>query len=254
MARVFTPPASIVLAERNGNASLLTSLSVSLWRTSRDAGPARPRHPQSSVTFETVTFDRQILAFVSIHLQLFYTFSSWNNWPLFCTCSLGFHSMIPTNGKSQTKNWFRWIVGLQLNIIYIVYIFSGVAGCYKLFVRRSIIYSFERTRGTRGSVYCFFSQTKLTAIIVNRQWTPLGTDSKRIYTALQIDSKKQSVWLFFCQCKSVWVCGFVWVRVCMICLLMTLGMLWSRHAPVLISLHTIVCSSVPISLWPPSSA
>src|SRR6218665_4158080 len=34
--------------------------------------------------------------------------------------------------------------------------------------------------------------------------------------------KEQSLWLLFCNCKSVSVCGFVWVRECMICLLMTL--------------------------------
>src|SRR6218665_1177090 len=88
-------------------------------------------------------------------------------------------------------------------------------------VRRLIAYNAEQTRGTRGSIYCFFSDktdSNYSQLTINT----LGTDSKRIYTVLQIASKKQSVWLLFCTCKSVSVCGFVWVRVCMICLLMTL--------------------------------
>src|SRR6218665_238633 len=36
--------------------------------------------------------------------------------------------------------------------------FSVVAGCYKLLVRRSIIYSFERTRGTRNLLRSLYSK------------------------------------------------------------------------------------------------
>src|SRR6218665_350557 len=94
---------------------------------------------------------------------------------------------------------------------------------FNYFVRRPITYTLERIRGTGIFAVSLFSA--LSSLQTEQNQNQHMTEQQAYLYSLT-NRAKEAVRLVhsICQVESVYVCGFVCVRMCMVCWLLTLGM------------------------------